>query len=520
MSWTIVKAVVGGASDRFRKRCQQASMVQAEQLNAILEQARPAPFAQAMGLGSVDGIQGFQQCCPIQDYEGFRPWVEEMLRDGVNRLTADAVVAFEETSGSRSAAKAIPITARGLEAIQRALFPWIDDLYHHYPEITQGCCYWAISPAGRSERTTEGGHPVGMPDDTRYFGTELARAFGGLSAVSQHIACTDDIDQWRIQALAQLIEARDLSFMSIWSPRFITALLDYCETEAGRVRENVVSIERRRAFDRALVQGRLQADLLWPQLALISSWTGASAAHHVAELQSRFPQAAIQGKGLMATEGVITIPMADLPAPVLAIESGFYEFLDDQGKCRLCHELEVGGEYQVLMSTYGGLFRYMIGDRVRVIGYEGEAPLLRLLGRGTVTSDLCGEKLTEAFIQEQLNGHAGFALLVPVPQKTPHYRLYLDPAEASPDEARAWARSLEARLCANPQYAYARRLGQLDPVRAWFLPQGNQRHERELVVANRTRLSVIKLPVLAPEADWIQRFSDARPVNAGQSGVA
>jgi hypothetical protein len=124
----------------------------------------------------------------------------------------------------------------------------------------------------------------------------------------------------------------------------------------------------------------------------------------------------------------------------------------------------VGADYEVLMSTEGGLYRYAIGDRVRVRGYVGEAPMLEFLGR-TAAVDLCGEKLTEAFVIHALAPLGlKFALLSPVPQGKAGYALTVD-ADMVPQEGAArLAQDAEIALAANPQYAYARKLGQLAPL--------------------------------------------------------
>ena len=52
-------------------------------------------------------------------------------------------------------------------------------------------------------------------------------------------------------------------------------------------------------------------------------------ARFLPELRALFPGVEIQGKGLLATEGVISIPLMGRPAPVPAVTSHFLEFLDE-----------------------------------------------------------------------------------------------------------------------------------------------------------------------------------------------
>ena len=69
---------------------------------------------------------------------------------------------------------------------------------------------------------------------------------------------------------------------------------------------------------------------------------------------------------------------------------------------------------------------------------------------------------------------------------------------------------LEASLCANPQYAYARRLGQLAPLRALVHPAPFAAVER-MMLACGARLADVKPLALRREAFWLPFFESDRP---------
>src|SRR5260370_15408804 len=90
----------------------------------------------------------------------------------------------------------------------------------------------------------------------------------------------------------------------------------------------------------------------WPLLDTISCWTSASAAPFARRLQSLFPGVQIPGKGLLATEGVITIPLSDHSYPALAAESGYYEFIDDAWISCFCTQLITGAAHEVALTPH------------------------------------------------------------------------------------------------------------------------------------------------------------------------
>jgi hypothetical protein len=214
----------------------------------------------------------------------------------------------------------------------------------------------------------------------------------------------------------------------------------------------------------------------------------------------------MQPKGLLATEGAVTVPLAGHDYPVLALHSGFYEFLDARGSSHLCDKLETGETYRVVLTTQGGLYRYDLGDRVRVRGWVEKTPMIEFVGRAGLVSDLCGEKLTEDFVAGRLVHIPGFSMLAPSLTPCPHYVLFLDSDEREESVARKLASNLDIALADNPQYLYARRLGELGPIRSRLVPELLSRYVQS-ALGRGQRLGDVKPPVLRAETDWEQRLA-------------
>lgn len=283
--------------------------------------------------------------------------------------------------------------------------------------------------------------------------------------------------------------------------------------------------ERARVLREVLRSG-LQGRALWPRLALLSMWTDAQASHSVAPARRRFEGVEVQGKGLLATEGVVTLPLFGAPAPVLAVRSHFFEFLDPEhpdARPRLAHELEVGRTYSVLLSTSGGLLRYRIGDLVRVEGFHHATPCLRFLGRADAVSDLVGEKLAatrvSTVLESLLPGAFGgqrpsFAMVAPEWEDgaPPAYRLFLE-TEAPDARLEDAAHALERALCEGYHYRYARELGQLGPVRAVRVTEGTRSYEARCIALGQ-RAGDIKPTDLHRQAGWTAWFSQRGPCSS------
>ncbi|MGM9480973.1 GH3 family domain-containing protein [Roseateles sp. NT4] len=466
-------AHLAGEAAALRALLDDAEAVQAAHLAAILERNRDTTFGRLHGFA--EGAAHFAAQMPVCGYDTLEPWITRVADGEAGVLTAEPVLAFEETGGSTAGGKLVPYTASGLAEFQAGLRPWLDDLFMAFPALDAGSFYWSISPACRPARAAPGGLPIGLGSDAAYFGEALVPSILRTLAVGPEVGTISDVDEWQRQTLAQLGRRRDLAMISVWSPTFLTQLLEALPDADHRTR--------------------------WPQLQVISCWDQAASAPFAATLREAFPGVCVQGKGLLATEGLVTIPLIDQPWPVVSPRSGYYEFRDAIGAVHGIAGVQTGQDYELLITNANGFYRYAIGDRVRVQGFVGQAPMLEFIGRGQAATDLCGEKLTEAFVMQLLQPLGlSFAALA-LDTTASGYVLLADAAGALPASERDLLDRAEQGLACNPQYAYARRVGQLRPLRLERIQQPIA-HWTRLRQARGQRLGDIKPPVLIGDADY------------------
>jgi hypothetical protein len=229
-------------------------------------------------------------------------------------------------------------------------------------------------------------------------------------------------------------------------------------------------------------------------------------------MRRRFPRVEVQGKGLLATEGVVSFPILGQPAPVAAVTSHFLEFLDTAGGALMVHELEVGERYEVVLTTGGGFQRYRLKDLVEVVGHLQATPLLRFVGRSDGASDLRGEKLTPILVQavieratRELALGSRFTMLAPLPGEPPRYALFAELDD--PRRSSELGDRVEQLLLETHHYGLCRRLGQLASVRAIPITGGALRYERVCVEAGQ-RPGSIKLPSLEASPERSRRLAE------------
>ncbi|WP_434301717.1 GH3 auxin-responsive promoter family protein [Corallococcus exiguus] len=539
---TATMAALTPSALRFRHALREPEVAQAECLARILRAVEGTAQAERLPhFGRIRTAREFQDAVPITTPDSVTEDVERIARGEAWVLTREPVLRFELSGGSSGASKRVPVTQGLLREFQRALSPMLHEVFLRRPAVREGPSYWSISPLGRRQHRTSGGIPVGSAEDSAWFPRPLQPLLSRVFAVPGSVGQAPHVEPCRYVTLWFLVRCSNLSLISVWNPSFLTLLMDALERHGERLAEDlergalrppeqdadgtpvasdpawtalvqglqgVRDIPRAQVLRAALRDGRT----LWPGLALLSMWTDAQASHAVAGACRRFPGVEVQGKGLLATEGVITVPLFEAPAPVLAVRSHFIEFLDPErpdARPLLAHELTAGRTYAVLLSTSGGLLRYRLGDLVRVEGFVHATPCLRFLGRADAVSDLVGEKLSAARVGTVLDAALGptrpaFAMLAPEWGTPPAYRLFLE-TDLPTNQLDATAANVERALCEGHHYRYARELGQLGPVHAVRVTQGARRYEARCIQLGQ-RAGDIKPVDLHRQAGWAEWF--------------
>lgn len=519
---------------RFFKECLHPQAVQRDRLRTYLRANRDTVFGRTHDFAKIKNEYEFEKAVPLRDRDEFDVWTRRIAAGETGVLTREPVLFLEETSGSTGPAALVPYTRELRREFQRALGIWLPGLYRRNPAAFAGPAYWSLSPAAKRRRSS-GGLPIGAAQDSSYLSPLSAYFLRRILAVPEALAALSDPHEFYVHTLAELLVRSDLALISVWSPTFFLRLDEFLRENHAEIVEFVNTarsvhypnhtdnrnyphgsynapgalLSRERL---ALLRGGdFRWSELWPGLALMSCWTDASSALWIDRLRDRLGPVPIEGKGLLATEGVVSLPI-DAGDPVLALGCHYYEFraLAD-GAPRQPHELKAGDLYEVLLTTGGGLYRYATGDVIEVTGFYQRIPRLRFVGRTGRNSDLVGEKISEHQVSRALQrikaGPQGAAfeyacLTTECRDDRPRYLLLLQAAPgATAAELRAVTAACESELRRNPYYDQARRLEQLGPLEHRTVDSGFAgRLAARLRAGGNARDGAFKPPVLAAAA--------------------
>ena len=453
-------------SRRFQGGLYQLRRTQEQLLHELLGRQASTIFGQRHALKGIASYAEFAERVPLSSYESLL----EYLPGG---LSHDPVKVWEPTGGSMGGSKWIPWTARLQGEFRRAVALWIWHLFRQYPGIVGGRGYWQLTPKVKipaplwlTQQNT------GFQGDGDYLGP-----LGRWLERSVLLSVPPGPDLWR-QNIEALRRAGDLRLISCWSPSFLICLHDrFCE-----------------------LLGAWEPERWWPELQVVSCWTAAASASYVPRIRELFPGVAIQPKGLLSTEAVVTVPVGDRYP--LAFRSHFFEFAIGD-RVIPSWQLRLGQEAGVIVSTGAGLTRYITADRIRVTGFMGEIPCLEFAGRDGV-SDQRGEKLAFSFLESLLQNVPGFSMLA---FEGDGYTLFVDSCVSIEERALEIA-DIEALLMDSFTYRDCRALGQLQPLRG-FLVEGDALAQYEHICSAQLgqRQGCAKAQAFHPYQGWSRAFA-------------
>jgi len=509
-------------------------------LSQLLERNAESALGRRYRFAEIRDPREYRHRVPLVEYGDLRPLVERAAGGERRVLTNERNLAFFKTSGSASKPKWIPVTPSLVREKTRAFGIFYHLLYRDHPRLDGG--RWIANFADHAEREkTPGGRPV--LSETSFWNERMqgfqARDRWPIPPVLREVADPElrffaaarFALQSSLQAILSLNPSTLLIFartLETWHEELVRGLAEGVLGWPGEVAPELAALftphlearpERARELEN-LTPWHRPWHRAWPELELVVSWRSEPVAPYLRLLEPALEGIARRDYITQASEAIVAIPVRDGESGgLLAHTCHFFEFIPEvdggEGDSRpgtlLAHELEEGRVYEVVVTTGGGLYRYRLGDLLRVGGFENGVPRLEFLGRRGATSSLTGEKLTE---RQVLAAAEAAARRGPAPERfvcfprsrpLPHYGVLASPLPGDRDGAQMarWLAAFEDELARrNGEYADKRRSGRLGaPVALVAEAVEFDRLRRRLVELRGISEEQVKLGALTRELD-------------------
>ncbi len=348
---------------------------QQEVLARLITAGRDTVWGRKYGFGSVTTHDQFIRNTPVQVYDDLMPWVERLRGGEKNLLWPGEVKWFARSSGTAgSKSKFIPVTSESLE----------DTHYRGAKDCL--VLYTLLNP------------------DTRIFlGKNLT--LGGSHQINSFS------NNSLIGDLSAILIANSPGYAElIRTPPARIALIEDFETKMRMITEktvemNITSISGVPSWYLVLIRhilattGREHLHQVWPHLEVFFHG-GLSFAPYREQYLKLLPDRKMNYmETYNASEGFFAIQddLAD-DSMLLMLDYGvYYEFIQagspdgHNGKTLTVGEVERGVNYEMIISTDGGLWRYAIGDTVEFTSLYPHK--IRVTGRTKLFINAFGEEM-------------------------------------------------------------------------------------------------------------------------------
>jgi len=322
--------------------------VQRESLFKLIDKAKDTAYGKQYNFSSIKTIEEFQERVPVKNYDGLKPYIERLLKGEQNVLWPSEIKWFAKSSGTTNdKSKFIPVSREALEDCHFRGGKDILAVYtSNYPETG------IYSGKGL---TLGGSHQINKINNQSFF--------GDLSAI-----LIENLPFW-----ANFIKtpSQEIALLSEWEEK-----LDKIST--ATIKENVTSIAGVPSWTLVLIKyilektGKNNLLEVWPNLELFNHG-GVSFEPYKEQFKKLIPSEKMNYmETYNASEGFFAIQ--DYPTRndmLLMLDYGiFYEFIPidelekEHPKALHIGEVEQNKNYAVVISTNGGLWRYLIGDTI------------------------------------------------------------------------------------------------------------------------------------------------------------
>lgn len=513
-------------------------------LQQVIQPNAGSEFGRRAGFDRIESIADYQRAVPIGNYDAFSPMIDRIVHGGEQGLLTTAPVKrFFLTSGSTAKSKYVPVTSAFVSAKSRAFGIYWSAVFEQHPRAKAGRMVTNFSDSGEPVPS-----PSGLPcssESAFWAGVTRATQLSRAPIIPKAVAQIGDSDS-RYYAIARILLEETFTAIMTLNPSTILLLFQKLGQYADRLIADVErgGIDRDRDVGDAVrsylqerytgnparaeqlralqAEGALLAHRIWPELAVGISWRSPMLRPYLDLLAPHFGDIPQRDYIMMASEGIMAIPMQDgRSGGPLAVGVHFYEFVPEDQIERpdpdvlLPHELEEGRTYVVILTNGAGLYRYDIGDVVRVTGFMERTPCIEFLHRAGSTCSLTGEKLTEDQVTAAMTDTAA-ALDVAIesftlaPAKTgfPRYvalvEFKLPPAR---EQLQAFARRLDEALeQRNMEYGSKRSSERLAAPELWVVAPGGYDARRRQRLAAGTSDSQIKPTHLTRDSGFCDQF--------------
>ena len=399
--------------------CAKAMQVNENNLCRLLSDNRNTVFGQEHGFASIRSSEEYRKAVPLCSYERLQPYMERMIAGEKEVLTVYPIAGVCRTSGTEGQPKYIPVSDTALERYADRI-EWYKNRVHRQ--------------AG-GKRLFVNGFRVGLTEKKReYLLSELYYRYlfqSGLFSFSEFAGGRETLfgqsaydmlygKVWTAFAVEDIttiesIFLYDQLLFFQYMQKHWRGILKHMEEKRIPDRIRISETTRAKLLSLPVTRDRLRraaeecgrgfdgiAPRLWNGLVLSSGISSASFETEDRSLRRYLGKTPIYYFAYVASECHMGVALRPEECRyVMLPENAFYEYLpwrqnaqEEAEETLLPGQVRRGELYEVVLTNFSGLYRYRLGDVVRVTGFLGESPIVEFVLRKNQFLNVAGEKMS------------------------------------------------------------------------------------------------------------------------------
>lgn len=446
------KFCIHSVIQEFEEITKDAEKVQKETLKKILEMNKEAEYLQNLGLGGRNDVESFKACVPLVSHDDLDPYIQRII-DGDRSpiLTGTPLTSLSLSSGTtKGKPKFVPFNEELVHSTMQ-IFKTSFAFRNRAFSIGKGKALQFIY--GSKQFKTKGGLIATTATTNVYRSEQFKHAMKDMSSQCtspEEVIFGPDFHQsLYCHLLCGLIYSNEVQFVfSTFAHSIVHAFRTFekvwgelCnDIRTGVLSSRITAPTIRAAVSKLLHPNPELADSIYNKCVGLSSWYGVipeiwpnakyvsgimtgSMEPYLKKLRHYAGNMPLMSADYGSSEGWIGVNIdPELPPELVTFavlpNIGYFEFIPLREKAEIlgmekiatsCQykelepvgltEVEVGEEYEIVLTSFAGLYRYRLGDIVRVAGFHNSTPKLQFVCRRSLLLSVNIDKNTEKDLQ-------------------------------------------------------------------------------------------------------------------------
>ncbi|EXB76648.1 hypothetical protein L484_011493 [Morus notabilis] len=419
-----------------------ADAVQERVLSEILARNAETEYLKRFELGGSTDRETYKSKLPVITYEDLQPEIQRIANgDRSAILSAHPISEFLTSSGTSAGERKLMPTIKEELDRRQLLYSLLMPVMNLYvPGLDKGKGLYFLFV--KSETRTPGGL-LARPVLTSYYKSDHFKTrpydpYNVYTSPNEAILCSDSFHSMYTQMLCGLLERHHvLRLGAVFASGLIRAIkflqLNWSnlarDIRSGTLNPKISDPAIRRRLAEILVPDNDLADFIsaecskdnwegiitriWPNTKYLDVIVTGAMAQYIPTLEyysAGLPMACTMYASSECYFGLNLNPMCK-PSEVsytIMPNMAYFEFLPDyhpnsnseEVKLVDLVDVEIGKEYELVITTYAGLYRYRVGDILRVTGFHNSAPQFHFVRRKNVLLSIDSDKTDEAELQK------------------------------------------------------------------------------------------------------------------------